>query len=85
MHPDQAFPNTRWSVILQAQGSDSGERHRALEQICRTYWSPIYAFARSHGLAPADAEDLTQKVLSDLLDRAASNRSLRKRASCARS
>jgi DNA-directed RNA polymerase specialized sigma24 family protein len=72
-------------VILQAQGSDSGERHRALEQICRTYWSPIYAFARSHGLAPADAEDLTQKVLSDLLDRAASNRSLRKRASCARS
>jgi RNA polymerase sigma factor (sigma-70 family) len=69
MHQDQAFPNTRWSVILQAQGSDSGERHRALEQICRTYWLPIYAFARSQGLAPPDAEDLTQTVLSGLLDR----------------
>lgn len=69
MHPDQAFPNTRWSMILQAQGSDSGERHRALEQICRTYWLPIYAFARSQGLAPPDAEDLTQTVLSGLLDR----------------
>jgi RNA polymerase sigma factor (sigma-70 family) len=69
MHQDQVFPNTRWSVILQAQGSDSGERHRALEQICRTYWLPIYAFARSQGLAPADAEDLTQIVLSGLLDR----------------
>ena len=71
MHQDQAFPNTRWSVILQAQGSDSGERHRALEQICRTYWLPIYAFARSQGLVPADAEDLTQNVLSALLDKGA--------------
>jgi RNA polymerase sigma-70 factor (ECF subfamily) len=69
MHQDQAFPNTRWSVILQVQGSDSGERNRALEQICSTYWLPIYAFARSQGLAPADAEDLTQTVLSGLLDR----------------
>jgi RNA polymerase sigma factor (sigma-70 family) len=69
MHENQAFPNTRWSVILQAQGSNSALRNRALEQICRTYWLPIYAFARSQGLAPADAEDLTQTVLSGLLDR----------------
>lgn len=69
MHENQAFPNTRWSVILQAQGRDSGVRHRALEQICRTYWLPIYAFARSRGLAPPEAEDLTQTVLSGLLDR----------------
>jgi RNA polymerase sigma factor (sigma-70 family) len=71
MHPDQAFPNTRWSVILEAQDADSGVRDRALEQICRSYWLPIYAFARSQGLAPADAEDLTQNVLSDLLDKGA--------------
>ena len=67
MHPDQAFPNTRWSMILQAQGNDSELRNRALEQICRTYWLPIYAFARGQGLAPPDAEDLTQNVLSSLL------------------
>jgi RNA polymerase sigma factor (sigma-70 family) len=71
MHQDQAFPNTRWSVILQAQGSDSEVRNRALEQICRTYWLPIYAFARGQGLAPEDAEDLTQDVLSGLLDKGA--------------
>jgi len=71
MHADQAFPNTRWSVILQAQGSDSELRNRALEQICRTYWLPIYAFARGQGLAPTDAEDLTQCVLSGLLDKGA--------------
>jgi RNA polymerase sigma factor (sigma-70 family) len=71
MHADQAFPNTRWSVILQAQGSDSELRNRALEQICRTYWLPVYAFARGQGLVPEDAEDLTQNVLSGLLDKGA--------------
>jgi RNA polymerase sigma-70 factor (ECF subfamily) len=71
MSADHEFPNTRWSVILQAQGSDSALRHRALEQICRTYWLPVYAFARGQKLSPADAEDLTQNVLSDLLDKRA--------------
>ena len=71
MNPDHQFPNTRWSIILQAQGSDSEIRERALEQICRTYWLPVYAFARGQGLAPADAEDLTQDVLAGLLDKRA--------------
>ncbi|CAN5150543.1 hypothetical protein BH23VER1_BH23VER1_10000 [soil metagenome] len=69
--PDHRFPDTRWSVILEAQGSDSALRDRALEQICRTYWLPVYAFARGQGLAPADAEDLTQDVLAGLLDKRA--------------
>lgn len=68
-HPDYEFPNTRWSVILDAQGSDSEVRQRALEQICRIYWLPIYAFARGQGLQPADAEDLTQNVLGRLLEK----------------
>ena len=69
MNPDHHFPNTRWSVILDAQGSDSGLRDRALEQICQTYWLPIYAFARGQGLGQADAEDLTQNVLSSILEK----------------
>jgi RNA polymerase sigma-70 factor (ECF subfamily) len=69
MNPDHQFPNTRWSVIIDAQGSDSGLRDRALEQICRTYWLPIYAFARGQELAPDDAEDLTQDVLASLLEK----------------
>ncbi|MHC5066479.1 MAG: RNA polymerase sigma factor [Planctomycetota bacterium] len=74
MRVDQEFPNTRWSMVLQAQDQDSSLRDRALEQICRTYWLPIYAFARGQGLKPADAEDLTQNVLTNLLDQNAFER-----------
>lgn len=74
MSPDHQFPNTRWSVVLQAQGEDSGVRDRALEEICRAYWLPVYAFARGLGLQPGDAEDLTQNVLTSLLDRKAFER-----------
>jgi DNA-directed RNA polymerase specialized sigma24 family protein len=38
-----------------------------LEQLCRTYWYPIYAYARRTGLTPADAEDLTQEFFARLL------------------
>jgi len=68
-HSEYQFPNTRWSVILDAQGGDSEIRDRALGQICRIYWLPVYAFARGQGLQPADAEDLTQNVLACLVDK----------------
>jgi RNA polymerase sigma-70 factor (ECF subfamily) len=71
MTPDDQFPNTRWSIVLLVQGDDSGARDRALEQICRAYWLPVYAFAKGLGLQPSDAEDLTQNVLTRLLDRKA--------------
>jgi RNA polymerase sigma-70 factor (ECF subfamily) len=71
MSSDHDFPNTRWSVVLEARDPDSALRQRALERICRTYWLPIYAYARGQKLSPADAEDLTQIVLSDLLQKQA--------------
>jgi RNA polymerase sigma-70 factor (ECF subfamily) len=71
MSSDHDFPNTRWSVVLEAGDPDSALRHQALERICRTYWLPIYAYARAQKLSPADAEDLTQIVLADLLEKEA--------------
>jgi hypothetical protein len=34
----QAFPNTRWSVVLAARGKPSAASAEALETICRAYW-----------------------------------------------
>lgn len=65
----QSFPSTQWSVVLSARGDDSAERSKALQQICQTYWHPIYAYARKRGFSPADSEDVTQEFFADLLGR----------------
>ena len=44
-------------------------RRAALEDLCRDYWFPLYAFVRRHGLSPDEAEDIVQGFLADLLER----------------
>lgn len=62
----RAFPATRWTLVFQARaGGASGSA--ALEELCRHYWRPIYAYLRQHGHAPADAEDATQQFFAELL------------------
>lgn len=63
------FPNTLWSVVLAAGDARSPCTEAALEQLCRAYWRPLYAFLRRQGNAPADAKDLVQGFLVRLLDR----------------
>lgn len=41
----------------------------ALEQLCRSYWYPLYAYARRRGHSSEDAQDLTQGFLESLLRR----------------
>src|SRR4029434_11278572 len=41
---------------------------RALDDLCRVYWYPLYCFARRRGLAPADAEDATQGFFARILE-----------------
>ncbi len=54
------FNTTRWSVIESAGSVDSAAAGVALEQLCKTYWSPVYAYARCLGHSPDDALDLAQ-------------------------
>src|SRR5207253_3756157 len=63
-----AFATTHWSVVLEAQ-SESPAAQEALEKLCRTYWRPIYSFARRQGIRPEEAEDLTQGFFAQLLER----------------
>src|SRR6476646_3622821 len=62
-----AFTTTHWSVVLTAQ-DESPAAHEALEKLCRIYWRPIYSFIRRQGVAPAEAEDLTQGFFASLLE-----------------
>jgi len=65
------FATTHWSMIVRAAETGTPEGRAALAELCRIYWHPLYCFARRRGLAPADAEDLTQGFLADLLARGA--------------
>ena len=63
-----AFATTHWSVVLEAQGSTPAAQ-RALEILCRTYWRPLYGFARRQGVGREDARDLIQEFFAGLLER----------------
>jgi RNA polymerase sigma-70 factor (ECF subfamily) len=63
-----AFATTHWSVVLTARG-ESAAAQDALEQLCRTYWWPLYGFVRRQGYTAEDAQDLTQGFFAMLLER----------------
>ena len=53
--------------MLAAADGRAVQNVEALEQLCRAYWFPLYAFARRQGCAPEDAQDLTQEFFARLL------------------
>ncbi len=61
------FVTTRWSVVLRAGGASPEQARVALEQLCRDYWYPLYAYVRRKGHGPEDASDLTQDFFAKLL------------------
>jgi len=63
------FATTHWSVVLSALDQESRVSSDALEQLCRVYWYPLYAYARRVTNNPADAEDLTQGFFAKLLQK----------------
>ena len=66
--PREVFVTTRWTVVLAAgRGSDSSGARAALDELCRTYWYPLYAYVRRRGNTAHDAEDLVQGFFSQLI------------------
>jgi RNA polymerase sigma-70 factor (ECF subfamily) len=61
------FVTTHWSVVLAAGRSDTTRAHDALAHLCKSYWYPLYAYARRRGCSPHDAQDLTQDFFARLL------------------
>lgn len=61
------FVTTHWSRLKLAAEEDSPGAAAALEELCRTYWYPLYAFVRRQGRGPTDAEDAVQAFFARLL------------------
>ena len=67
--PGDIFATTHWTVVLAAGRKSTPQADVALEELCRTYWYPLYAFVRRHGHSREDAEDLTQAFFARLLEK----------------
>ena len=55
--------------MLAAGGSGSPQAAIALEELCRTYWYPLYVYVRRQTPTREDAEDLTQAFFARFLEK----------------
>lgn len=53
-----------WTALLAARDPDAPEAVAARDEVCRAYWRPVFSYLQSLGLPHAEAEDVTQTVLS---------------------
>ena len=63
------FPTTRWTLISEARLDESGDARRALADLCKAYWRPLYDFVRANHVGPEDAKDLVQGFFVGFLAR----------------
>jgi RNA polymerase sigma factor (sigma-70 family) len=65
--PGDVFATTHWTVVLAVGKRHTPQSDAALEELCRTYWFPLYAYVRRRGHSKEDAEDLTQAFFARFL------------------
>jgi len=66
---DAEFRSTQWSLVLAAGQGDTSQSQIALEELCRRYWVPLYAYARRRLGDVHEAQDAVQSFFSSLLER----------------
>jgi RNA polymerase sigma-70 factor (ECF subfamily) len=54
---------------VEAGDASSQSAERALADLCRSYWPPVYTFVRRRGHPASDAQDLTQAFFAHLLEK----------------
>lgn len=63
------FATTHWSVVRAINQDNPAAASSALQELCQTYWYPLYTFVRRQGKDANAAADLTQAFFADLLQR----------------
>jgi RNA polymerase sigma factor (sigma-70 family) len=62
------FPQTLWTLVLQAARGDEEKSSEALGRLCVLYREPVRLYLVRSGRPPDDAEDLTQSFMAHLLE-----------------
>lgn len=64
-----SFLTTRWSLVARAASPHAPEARGALEDLCRAYWWPLYAYLRRRGIDGERAADLVQGLFAELIEK----------------
>jgi RNA polymerase sigma-70 factor (ECF subfamily) len=64
-----SFPTTHWSLIAAATLNGDEAGRAALNELCRRYRGPVLGFFRSKLPSAEDAEDLTQSLFNQMLEK----------------
>ena len=62
------FEPTRWSIILASAQTQAPGARSALAELCKTYWQPLYSFARRRGYDHHRSQDLIQGFFLSLIE-----------------
>lgn len=64
------FATTHWSLVVAAKTDEASQTQarKALEELCKSYWYPLYAFVRNRGYSSNDAQDLTQSFFARIIE-----------------
>lgn len=64
------FATTHWSLVAAANPDEASRSRarKALEELCRAYWYPLYAFVRGCGHSAVEAQDLTQAFFLRIIE-----------------
>ena len=61
------FATTRWTLIQEVASGGHADALEALEALIKTYWQPLYRYARRRGKSKEDGEDLVQGFFTHLI------------------
>jgi len=66
----RGFATTHWSLVVAAKPDEASRSRarKALEELCKAYWYPLYAFARCRGYSSDEAQDLTQSFFARIIE-----------------
>lgn len=67
--PRPRFVETHWSLVRRAGSGDGAQARAALDELYRTYWWPLYAYARRRGRTKDDAAELVQGLFAELIEK----------------
>jgi DNA-directed RNA polymerase specialized sigma24 family protein len=63
------FAPTRWSLVARAAGPDDTASRDALNELCRAYWWPLYAYVRRLRKQSEDAADIVQGLVAEIIEK----------------